>query len=257
MIKRAEYKGENMKEGKSVIITGSSKGIGKTLAIFFAIKGYKVLINYKDSGKEAKKLYNRLKEKGCQVEIFKADVSNRQEVDEMVQYCVDKFGSIDILINNAGIAQWKLFAEITQKDWDTMVSINLTGVFNCTQSVLKHMLKNKDGKIINISSIWGIVGASCEVHYSAVKAGIIGMTKALAKELGPSNIKVNCIAPGVIRTDMTSGFAEGELLELKSNTPLLKLGSTKDIGATALFLASKRADFITGQVISPNGGFVV
>ena len=248
---------------KTVIITGASRGIGKTMAVLFAIKGYNVLINYNHSESEAFKLYNRLREKGLNIALFKADVSKREQVYAMVDDCINRFGKVDILINNAGISQQKLFTDISEYEWDEMVNVNLKGVFNCSQSVLKHMIRQKNGKIINISSIWGMVGASCEVHYSAAKAGVIGLTKALAKELGPSNIQVNCIAPGIIETDMMSTFSEdelnelNELNELKDETPLMRLGKTKDIAACALYLASENADFITGQVISPNGGFVI
>lgn len=246
-----------MPEAKTVIITGASRGIGKTMAVLFAIKGYNVLINYNHSENEAFKLYNRLQEKGLNIALFKADVSKREQVDAMVDNCISSFGKVDILINNAGISQQKVFIDISEHEWDEMVNINLNGVFNCSQSVLRYMINQKKGKIINISSIWGMVGAACEVHYSAAKAGVIGLTKALSKELGPSNIQVNCIAPGIVKTDMMSSFSEDELNELKDATPLMRLGKSKDIAACALFLASENTDFITGQVISSNGGLVI
>ncbi|HAZ37376.1 MAG TPA: 3-oxoacyl-ACP reductase [Clostridiaceae bacterium] len=242
---------------KTVIVTGASKGIGKSMAETFADNGYNVLINYNSSHDEALKLYESLIDKGRSVRTFKADVSKRNEVDSMIDFCYKEFNGIDILINNAGIAETKLFIDISEQDWDKMMGINLKGVFNCTQSVLRHMISQKSGKIINISSIWGIVGASCESHYSASKAAIIGLTKSLAKELGPSNIQVNSIAPGVIKTDMLSEYSEDDLNALKEDTPLLRLGTPKDISSCALFLASDAADFITGQIISPNGGFVI
>jgi 3-oxoacyl-[acyl-carrier protein] reductase len=241
----------------TVIVTGSSRGIGKAIASLFALNGYNVLINYNTSEDEAYLLYNSLKEKRCSVEIFKADISKRNEADSMAAYCIKSFGGVDILINNAGIAQSKLFIDITEEDWDNMINTNLKGVFNCTQSVIRHMISRKRGKIINISSMWGLVGASCEVHYSAAKAGIIGFTKALAKELGPSNIQVNSIAPGVINTDMMKPYSESEIEVLKEDTPLMRLGTPDDIAKCALFLASDSADFITGQIISVNGGFVI
>jgi len=242
---------------KTVIVTGASKGIGKSMAETFADNGYNVLINYNSSHDEALKLYDSLIVKGRSVRTFKADVSKRNEVDSMIDFCYKEFNGIDILINNAGIAETKLFIDISEQDWDKMMNINLKGVFNCTQSVLRHMISQKSGKIINISSIWGIVGASCESHYSASKAAIIGLTKSLAKELGPSNIQVNSIAPGVTKTDMLSEYSEDDLNALKEDTPLLRLGTPKDISSCALFLASDAADFITGQIISPNGGFVI
>jgi 3-oxoacyl-[acyl-carrier protein] reductase len=241
---------------ETVIITGASRGIGKHMAILFANKGYNVLINFNNSEKCAIDLFNQLKSKDLSVKLFKADVSKRNEVDLMMKFCVEEFGNIDVLINNAGISQEKIFTDITNEDLEEMININLKSAFYCSQAALKYMLPNKKGKIINISSIWGMVGASCEVHYSAVKAGIIGLTKALAKELGPSNIQVNCIAPGVIQTDMLSSYNEHELSILKDNTPLMRLGSPNDIAECAFFLASSHSDFITGQIISPNGGMI-
>ena len=246
-----------MKKKETVIITGGSRGIGKTMAIAFALKGYNVLINYNKSEEEAINLYRKLTRKNLPVEIFKADVSIRKEVDAMVDFCISRFNGINILINNAGISEIKLFTDITEKDWNYMMNVSLNGIFNCTQSVLRFMIKKQSGKIINISSVWGMVGASCEVHYSTAKAGVIGFTKALAKELGLSNIKVNCIAPGVIKTEMLEGFSADEIEDLKSEIPLNRVGKPKDIASCALFLASSHSDYLTGQVISPNGGFVV
>jgi 3-oxoacyl-[acyl-carrier protein] reductase len=242
---------------KTVIVTGASRGIGRAVAEVMAQKGYNVLINYNRSGDMAVELKEKLFRQGFSADVFKADVTNRCEVDEMVEYCRDRFGTVDILINNAGVSQSKLFTDITDCDWDTMMDVNLKGTFNCTQSILKYLISKKKGKIINISSIWGITGASCEVHYSAAKAGIIGLTKALAKELGPSNIQVNCVAPGVIQTDMLSEYSDDDLNLLKESTPLMRLGTVWDIAACVAFLVSEEADFITGQVISPNGGFVI
>ncbi len=248
---------DNIKLAKTVIITGASRGIGRTTAALFALKGYNVLINYFRSVEEASGLCERLKAKGLSAELFKADVSERGQVDLMTEYCVGRFGGIDILINNAGMSQTKMFNDISEQEWDGMIGVNLKGVFNCSQSVLKHMISRKSGRIINISSVWGMTGASCEVHYSAAKAGVIGFTKALAKELGPSNIQVNCIAPGVVKTGMLDSFSEEELDALREATPLMRLGRPRDIAGCALFLASEDAGFITGQVISPNGGFVI
>ncbi|HGM3259141.1 TPA: SDR family oxidoreductase, partial [Clostridioides difficile] len=183
--------------------------------------------------------------------------SNREDVENMVDYCIKEFGGLDVLVNNAGVSQDKLFTDITDEDWDNMMNINLKGSFYCSQVALKYMISEKKGNIINISSIWGISGASCEVHYSITKAGIIGMTKALAKEVGPSNIRVNSIAPGVINTDMLSGYNEEDIDALVEETPLMRLGTPEDIANCAIFLASDKSNFITGQVISPNGGFVI
>lgn len=246
-----------MKNKKTVLITGGAKGIGKAMTETFAEEGYNVLTNFNKSEESALELYECLKAKGLNVEKYKANVTNRSEVKEMVKYCISKFGKIDILINNAGIAQEKMFTDITDEDWDNMIDTNLKSVFYCSQEVLKTMISDKSGKIINISSIWGLVGASCESHYSVSKAGVIGLTKSLAKELGPSNIQVNCIAPGVIETDMLCDCTENDLNVLRESTPLMRLGNAKDIANCAMFLASDHSDFITGQVISPNGGFVI
>ncbi|MGX9757323.1 elongation factor P 5-aminopentanone reductase [Clostridioides difficile] len=245
------------KNNKTVLVTGGSRGIGKALSKTFAKDGYNVLINFNKSENEAKELYTVLEEKGFSVKLFKADISNREEVENMIDYCIKEFGGLDVLINNAGISQDKLFTDITDEDWDNMMNINLKGSFYCSQIALKYMISEKKGNIINISSIWGISGASCEVHYSISKAGIIGMTKALAKEVAPSNIRVNSIAPGVINTDMLSEYNEDEIDVLVEETPLMRLGTPEDIANCAIFLASDKSSFITGQVISPNGGFVI
>lgn len=223
----------------------------------FAKEGYNVLVNFNKSENEAKELYTILNEKNFSVKLFKADISNREDVEDMVDYCIKEFGGLDVLVNNAGVSQDKLFTDITDEDWDNMMNINLKGSFYCSQVALKYMISEKKGNIINISSIWGISGASCEVHYSITKAGIIGMTKALAKEVGPSNIRVNSIAPGVINTDMLSGYNEEDIDALVEETPLMRLGTPEDIANCAIFLASDKSNFITGQVISPNGGFVI
>lgn len=243
---------------KTVIITGAAKGIGRAIAKDFAYSGYNVCINYNTSEEKAKELCQELAKDGCNVIIYKADVTNRQEVDKMVDYVIGTFGNIDVLINNAGISEYKLFTDITQEDMEKMVNVNILGVFNTTQSVLKKsMLSRKDGTIINISSIWGMVGASLEVAYSTTKAAIIGMSKALAKELALSNITVNVVAPGAISTDMISSLSKEDLEVLKEEIPLGKIGNVEDVAASVKFLASYEARYITGQVISPNGGLVI
>ena len=246
-----------MKKQVTVIITGASRGIGKTMAELFAVKEFNVLLNYHRSESEAFQTAARLKAMGLSVALYQGDVTDKRRMDSMVDFCINTFGSIDVLINNAGIAASKLFVDITEAEWDELINVNLKGVFNCSQAVLRYMIPEKKGKIINIASIWVMVGAACEVPYSTAKAGVIGLTKALAKELGPSNIQVNCIAPGIIETDMLSGYRETELLELKNQTPLQRLGKPADVASCALFLASGTADYMTGQVISPNGGFVI
>lgn len=242
---------------RTVLVTGASRGIGKAIATLFAESGYNVLINYNRSEKDAMELYNTLKSNGYSVDTYKADVSKKEEVNMMINYCIGQFEKIDVLINNAGISKTNLFTDISYEEWDEVMDINLNGVFYTTKKALQYMIPEMSGKIINISSIWGMVGGSYEVHYSASKAAVIGMTKALAKELGPSNIQVNCIAPGVIQTDMINNMGEDTLEILREETPLMKLGTADDIAHCALFLASDKSNFITGQVISPNGGFVI
>jgi len=237
---------------KTVLITGASRGIGAQTARIFAENGYRVIINYNKSKDAAEVLP---KELGAS--LFFADVSQKSDVELMFSQIQNEFGGVDILVNNAGIAQAKMFTDITEEEWDDMFSVNVKGIFNCTKAALPYMIHKKSGKIINISSIWGITGASCEVHYSASKAAVIGLTKALAKELGPSGITVNCVAPGVIETDMCASLSQEDISALKDETPLGCIGTPDDIAKTVLFLASGGGDFLTGQVISPNGGMVI
>lgn len=239
---------------KTVIVTGGSRGIGAAIVKELA-RDYNVVLNYNKSEEAAKQIQEELKEKGINIEIFKADVSKREEVKALVQFAIDKFNNIDVLINNAGIAQEKTFMDITDEDWERMMQVNLNSVFYCTQEVLENMIHNKSGCIINISSIWGITGGSCEVHYSVAKAGIDGMTKALAKELAPSNIRINSIAPGIIATDMCMDYTEEEVQEINNQIPLGKFGEGIDIAKCAKWLIED--NYTTGQVISPNGGWVI
>ena len=236
---------------KIVLVTGASRGIGREIAKELAQKGYKVIANYNKSREEAEKL----QQENENIEIYKADVSKREEVTKMVQDVIKKYGKIDILINNAGISQEKLFTDVTDEDWNTMINNNLYSVFCVTQEVLPNMLSRKQGCIINISSIWGMVGASCETIYSVAKAGIDGMTKSLAKELGLSNIRVNSIAPGYIDTDMNKNLTEQEVKEIEQEIPLGKIGKTIDIAKCVNWLIED--EYTTGQVISINGGWVI
>lgn len=240
---------------KTVIVTGGSRGIGAAIVKELAKENYNIVLNYNNSEEAAKQIQKELKEKGNNIEIFKADVSKREEVKALVQFTLDKFNNIDVLINNAGIAQEKTFLEITDEDWNTMLQVNLNSVFYCTQEVLENMIHNKKGCIINISSIWAITGGACEVHYSVAKAGIDGMTKALAKELAPSNIRVNSVAPGAIITDMTSDYTEEEIKEINQQIPLGRFGEGIDIAKCVKWLIED--NYTTGQVISPNGGWVI
>jgi 3-oxoacyl-[acyl-carrier protein] reductase len=244
---------------KTVIVTGGSRGIGKAIVYAFANAGYNVILNYNQSEQSAKNIVEDLKECKGVVEMFKADVSRREEVDAMIEYVTSEFGGIDVLVNNAGISHVGLFDEITEEEFRRVMDVNLMGVFNVTQAALKScMLGKKDGAIINISSIWGISGASCEVAYSASKAGVIGLTKGLAKELAPSNITVNAIAPGAIATDMIyKEYSEEEINNIEKEIPMGRLGTPIEIANLALYLASDNARYITGQIISPNGGMVI
>lgn len=242
---------------KTVLITGASRGIGREMARAFAQAGYQVVINYCASQGEALALEEELNARGFSAMAVHGDVQDRDQVRQMFRLAEERFGQVDVLINNAGIAQQKLFTDLTDQDWDSMFGVDVKGVFLCTQAALPGMIRRQQGKIINISSMWGITGASCEVHYSAAKAAVIGMTKALAKELGPSHINVNCIAPGVIDTQMNAALSEETLAALKDETPLGVIGTGNDIAQLALFLASPQSDFITGQVIAADGGMTI
>lgn len=242
---------------RTVIVTGSSKGIGAAAAIMFAQKGFNVVINYNESYESASLLCSSLVSNGYSVITQKANVANKMEVDLMVKETLYKFGSIDVLINNAGVAYQGLIIDTDEIDFDRIIDIDLKGVFNCCKSVTQTMVNQKSGTIINISSMWGQVGASCEVAYSAAKAGVIGLTKALAKELAPSGITVNCIAPGLIETGMNSNLTVEELNDFVNEIPLGRMGSADEIAAAAYFLASPAADYITGQVLGINGGYII
>lgn len=240
---------------KIIIVTGASRGIGRATAYLLAKSGYKVIANYNKSEEKAKELQEELKKEGFEIDIFKADVSKREECRNLVEFTINKYRRIDVLINNAGIAIWGPFLDVTDEEWKNIVDVNLYSVFAMSQEALKYMIKEKNGSIINISSIWALVGSSCEVPYSVTKAGVDGLTKSLAKELGPSNIRVNSIAPGTIDTDMTSDLTLEERKAIEEDTPLGKIGKPEDIAKTVKWLVED--EFTTGQVISPNGGWVI
>ena len=240
---------------KIAIVTGASRGIGREIAKVLANMNIKVIANYNNSYEEAIKLQSELKEKNIDIDIFKADVSKRLDAEKLVEYAINKYGKIDILINNVGISEYKLFTEEKDEDWNKVINTNLYSAFVMCQEVSKNMIKEKRGCIINISSIWGIVGSSMEVLYSISKAGIDGLTKALAKELGPSNIRVNSIAPGIINTDMNKNLSDEEIDEIKKEIPLEKIGSTHDIARCVKWLVED--EYTSGQIISINGGWVI
>lgn len=232
----------------AVVITGGTGAIGSAIARAFA-KNNDVAVIYRTADEKAEKL---AKEIGCS--CYKADITSREQVEEVTKKILADFGKVDVIVNNAGISQIKMFCDITELDWYNMIDVHLTGAFNVTQSLLPSLVSRKKGSIINVSSVWGVHGASCEVHYSTVKAGLIGFTKALAKELAPSGITVNCIAPGVIDSPMNNQhLSEEDMKELIEQTPIGRLGTPEDVAKAVLYLAE--ADFVTGQVIGIDGGF--
>jgi len=240
---------------KVAIVTGASRGIGREIAKTLAKQGIQVIANYNNSEEKANELKEEMLRENIEIDIFKADVSKRDEAHKLVEYVLQKYNDIDILINNAGIAEFKEFTQISDFEWNNMIAVNLNSIFIMSQEVLKNMIYNKKGCIINISSVWGLVGSSCEVHYSTAKAGINGMTKALAKELGPSNIRVNAIAPGIIDTEMNNDIEKADIEKIKEETPLGKIGTPADIAKCVTWLIED--NFTTGQIISVNGGWII
>ena len=239
---------------KVAVITGSSRGIGKATAIELAKNGFSIVVNYYKNEFEAKNVVDQILNLGQNAISVKADVSNFQESKMLIDKSIDEFGKIDVLVNNAGISLTKMFQYVSEDEWKRLIAVNLGSVFNCCSAVANHMISRKKGKIINVSSILGISGASMESHYSASKAAIIGFTKSLAKELGPSGISVNCVAPGVIDTQMNDNLSKQELDILKEQTPLQRIGTPQDVANAIEFLSSEKSDFITGQVLSIDGG---
>ncbi|MBQ3416352.1 MAG: SDR family oxidoreductase [Ruminococcus sp.] len=242
---------------KTVLITGASRGIGAACADRFAKEGYNVVINY-HSSRTAESLAKHLTDEyGVKTLCAQADIGKRAECEEMIEKAIKEFGFIDVLVNNAGISLSGLFTVTKEDEWERVISTNLSSVYYSTKAVLPHMIREHKGAIVNIASMWGEVGASCEVAYSASKAGVIGLTKALAKEVAPSGIRVNAVSPGVILTDMMKEYDEETLNELKDETPLSRLGTPRDIADAVFFLSGDQAEFITGQILSVNGGFVI
>ena len=241
----------------AVIVTGASHGIGRAAACLFARKGCSTVINYHRSEQEALALARSLSQEGCSVLAVRADVSDPEQVKALFQKTQEAFGGLEVLVNNAGISQTGLFTDCTPQQWDRVFDVNVKGAFLCCQQAVPLFLREHRGKIINVSSIWGITGASCEAVYSASKAALIGLTKSLAKELGPSGIQVNCVAPGVVDTKMNANLTPEDLQALRDETPLGVIGTPEDIAQAIWFLASPESGFITGQVLSPNGGFLI
>ncbi len=237
---------------KTVLISGGSRGIGRELVRSFTEAGYRVAFTYKKSKDEAESLSL---ETGALA--ICADSASESDVITAVEKAVSELGHIDCLINNAAVSSFSVFTDISLDEWNEMLAVNLTGAFLYSRAVIPDMLKRKAGRIINISSMWGLVGSSCEVHYSTTKAGLIGMTKALAKELGPSGITVNAIAPGVINTDMNKALTDSDMSALREDTPLMRIGEPIDVARAAIFLAGVGGSFITGEVLNVSGGYVI
>ncbi len=237
---------------KTVFINGGSRGIGAAAVRLFAERGYRVAFSYLHAEEDAGALALE-----CGALALRADTASKEEVFSAVGEACKQFGRIDILVNNAALSFSKLYTEVTEGEWERMLAVNLLGPMYYIDAVLPRMISEKTGKIINISSMWGQVGASMEVHYSTTKAALIGLTKALAKEVGPSGITVNAVAPGVIATDMNARLSKEDMAALKDETPLSRIGTPEDVAEAILYLASPAADFITGQVLAPNGGYVI
>lgn len=239
------------------VVTGGSRGIGAAAVRLLARAGWRVAAGCYSSPEKARALCDSLAAEGCEAFPFQGDVASAEAMEEMARETLERWGQIDLLVNNAGIAQQKLFTDITEAEWDRMFEVNVKGLYTCCRAVVPHMVRRHSGNIINVSSIWGQVGASCEVHYSAAKAAVIGFTKALAKELGPSGIRVNCVAPGVIATEMNAALDAETLDALREETPLGAIGRPEDAARAILWLAGEESSFVTGQVIGVNGGFVI
>lgn len=246
-----------MLTGKVAVVTGAGRGIGKAIALRLAYEGASIVVNYRSSEKEAKELVEEIREKGGTAECVQGDVSFLEDAEKVIKFAAEKFGRLDILINNAGITRDTLLLRMKEEDFDKVLQVNLKGVFNCTKHASAIMLKQKSGRIINISSVVGIIGNAGQANYAAAKAGIIGFTKSIAKEIGARGITVNAIAPGFITTDMTDVLSDKVKEKLIENIPLKKLGSPEDIANCAAFLVSDNASYITGQVINVDGGMVM
>lgn len=242
---------------KTALITGASGGIGKAIAKKLSEDGFFVLLHGYKNSEALSELRNELNETGINAASYICDIANHIEVAKMFSEINLMYGKIDVLVNNAGISYIKPFTDISYEEWTELIDVNLTGMFNTCHFAVPEMIRQKSGKIINISSIWGITGASCETHYSASKAGVIGFTKALAAELAPSGIQVNCVAPGAIETKMNSNIRESELEDFVNSIPMGRMGTPEEVADAVSFFASNKSDYITGQILSPNGGIVM
>ena len=246
-----------MEERKTVFVTGASRGIGKEVALKYAENGYDVIINYVSDKTDVEALEKEFKEKGADTLILKADVSNPEEVQNVVDKAIEKFGKIDVLVNNAGITRDNLLMRMSEEEFDKVIEINLKGTFLVTKAVTKYMMKKRSGSIINLSSVVGVAGNAGQCNYSASKAGIIGFTKSIAKELASRNIRANAVAPGFIETDMTNVLSDSVKESIHNQIPLKRMGSAKEVAELIYFLGSEKSSYITGQVINIDGGMVM
>lgn len=242
-----------MEKVKNIVVTGATRGTGLAILEKYAENGCNVICIYKNSVDKANELEKTYKNVKC----FKCDIADHLQVKEMADQVLKIYKNIDVVVNNAGVSKYSLFTQTTNQDFNEIFDVNVKGAFNVTHAFIKNMIENRQGSIINISSMWGEVGASLEVLYSASKGAIIAFTKSLAKEMGLSNIRVNCVTPGVIETDMLNDLSKETLQELKEETPLNRLGTPKDVANCVYFLSTEQASFITGQIIGVNGGFVI
>ena len=243
--------------GQTAFVTGASRGIGRAIAKTLALEGYAVGVNYLKEREKAQELVEELRGLGCSAMAVQADVSDGDAITQAIRTVESEFGPVELLVNNAGISQQDLFQYTDAVLWKRLFAVNVDGMYHTIQAVLPHMIAERKGTIVNISSMWGLRGASCEVGYSATKAAVIGLTRSLAMELAPSRIRVNCVAPGVIRTDMVEHLGQETIDALREQTPMGRLGTPDDIAQVVSFLASERTSFITGQVITSDGGFIV
>lgn len=246
-----------MLKGKCAIVTGAAKGIGKAIALKLASLGANIVLNYRSSEEKAIETENEIKALGVEVLRVKGDISNISDVENLINTAKEKFGKIDIMVNNAGITKDTLILRMKEEDFDSVINVNLKGVFNCLKTITPVMVKQRGGKIINLSSVVGLSGNAGQVNYAASKAGVIGMTKSLAKEVGARGITVNAVAPGFIETDMTEVLGDKFKEEAKKAIPLKRLGKPEDVANVVAFLASEDANYITGQVIQVDGGMVM
>jgi len=244
-------------DGRVAVVTGSSRGIGRAVAMELARRGASIVVNYSGNSEAAGETASAVLEKGVDAMVFKADVSDQNQVNDMIKQVLEKYGRIDILVNNAGIAKDNLLPRLREEDWDAVINVNLKGAYNCAKAVLRPMLKARRGRIINISSVVGITGNAGQANYAAAKAGLLGFTKSLARELGSRSITVNAVAPGYITTEMTAGLAEENKTQLLAGIPLGRLGAPEEVAAAVAFLAGETAGYITGQLLVVDGGMTM